>query len=118
MTHSSEGWDPSDGLGGAWHELGGGDLMEQDLMEQAEDTVPAMDDSPDGEERVRDFLTRHGGPGGPPSAGLIDPTQGWSEIYAADGYALRCDWSRTGSREAMNFTELPPAAASRDRGVP
>ncbi|MDP8985513.1 MAG: hypothetical protein M3N97_10815 [Pseudomonadota bacterium] len=85
-------------------------------MEQAEGTIPAMDDSPDGEERVGDFLARHGGPGAPPAAGLINPAQGWSEVYAADGYALRCDWSRTGSREEMNFTELPPA--SRDRGRP
>jgi hypothetical protein len=33
---------------------------------------------------------------------------GWSEVYAADGYRLRCDWSRMGSREEMKFSEIAP----------
>jgi hypothetical protein len=33
-------------------------------------------------------------------------TSGWSEAYAKDGYALRCDWSRVGCKEEMQFVEL------------
>jgi hypothetical protein len=68
------------------------------------------DVSSDGDERIREFLARHGGPAVPPSscgsaaAGL----NGWSEVYAADGYTLRCEWSRLGSRQEMSFTENPP----------
>jgi hypothetical protein len=29
----------------------------------------------------------------------------------ADGYTLRCDWSRMGTKEEMTFSELPPMAA-------
>lgn len=66
--------------------------------------------SADKEERVRDFLARHGGPAaraeraGDIVAGLC----GWSEIYAADGYALRCEWSKIGGRQEMQFIEKPP----------
>jgi hypothetical protein len=34
--------------------------------------------------------------------------QGWSEIYANDGYALRCEWSTFGSREEMKYSEIAP----------
>lgn len=33
---------------------------------------------------------------------------GWYEVYAADGYRLRCDWSRIGSREELKFSEIGP----------
>jgi hypothetical protein len=66
--------------------------------------------SPDSSDRILEFFSRHGGPGerrseaGERVAGM----SGWSEVYAADGYTLRCDWSRSGDREEMQFTELPP----------
>ena len=34
--------------------------------------------------------------------------QGWSEIYANDGYALRCEWSTLGSQERMQYSEVAP----------
>jgi hypothetical protein len=70
-----------------------------------------MDDpSPDHDERIKDFFARHGGPGSAPacegqSAGGV---QGWSEVYAGDGYALRCEWSTFGSRETMKYSEIAP----------
>lgn len=70
-----------------------------------------MDDvSSDRDERELDFFARHGGPATRParkerSAG---GEQGWSEVYANDGYVLRCDWSRFGTREEMKYTELAP----------
>ncbi len=87
-------------------------------MGQSNNSTPVRDASPDGEERVQDFLDRHGGPGASPAAGTIDPARGWSEVYAADGYTLRCDWSRTGTREEMNFAELPPTATGPARAGP
>jgi hypothetical protein len=30
-------------------------------------------------------------------------------VYAADGYTLRCDWSRFGSTEEMAFSEAAPS---------
>ncbi len=68
------------------------------------------DVAPDRDERIRDFFARHGGPGasaehkGESQGGV----QGWSEVFAADGYKLRCDWSRFGSREKMRYSEIPP----------
>ena len=68
------------------------------------------DTSPDRDDRIRDFLARHGGPSGKP--GRAEETQegakGWSEIYAQDGYALRCDWSRVGTRHEMSYSEVAP----------
>jgi hypothetical protein len=70
--------------------------------------------SPDDEDRIRDFLSRHGGPGkrvrraGESAEGM----RGWSEVYAEDGYVLRCDWSRMGSREEMQYSEISPDAAA------
>ena len=78
-------------------------------MSVNEDLGPG-DVSSDSNDRIREFLARHGGPaarkpgGGETVAGL----SGWSEVYAADGYTLRCDWSRMGSRQEMNFTETAP----------
>jgi hypothetical protein len=74
----------------------------------------AVDSSPDGEDRVEDFLARHGGPSTPPQhcAGSEDDIRGWSEVYAADGYTLRCDWSQMGSRKEMTFSEIPSRSAA------
>lgn len=72
-----------------------------------------MDDrSPDHDERIKDFFSRHGGPGEPraresQSAGGV---QGWSEVYAQDGYILRCEWSTFGTRETMEYSEIAPRA--------
>lgn len=66
--------------------------------------------SSDGNERVRQFLSRHGGPGaiGEREAESEQGTRGWSEVYAADGYALRCEWSKMGEKIEMLFREIPP----------
>jgi hypothetical protein len=66
--------------------------------------------SPDRDERIQDFLARHGGPGERPmrkgqSSGGI---HGWSEVYACDGYALRTEWSTFGTLEEMKYSEIPP----------
>ena len=73
---------------------------------------PAPDDdaSPDNAERLEDFLTRHGGEGQRPRRAVetAKDVQGWSEVYAADGYTLRCDWSKFGTNEDMKYSEIPP----------
>lgn len=66
--------------------------------------------SVDHHERVGEFKRRHGG--------LIDSASrnervesgcgGWSEIYAADGYVLRVEWSRSEMRGAMRVFEFRP----------
>jgi hypothetical protein len=73
------------------------------------------DASPDHDDRLRDFFARHGGqsalePRESQSAGGLE---GWSEVYANDGYALRCDWSTFGTRKEMKYSEVAPAAESR-----
>jgi hypothetical protein len=74
--------------------------------------------SPDSDDRVRDFLARHGGRGARPDrAGeIVANICGWSEIYAADGYALRCEWSRLGGRHEMQFIEKPPNGEKAQHG--
>jgi hypothetical protein len=71
---------------------------------------PAQDVSPDHAERIQDFLARHGGSGSRAAraADIAPEIQGWSEVYAADGYTLRCEWSRFGSKEDMKYSEIPP----------
>jgi hypothetical protein len=73
---------------------------------------PSGDISSDKADRMRDFFARHGGPSGDPIHHVETErgTSGWSETYAKDGYALRCDWSRVGGKEEMQFAELrrPP----------
>jgi len=66
--------------------------------------------SNDGAERVRDFLARHGGaaPDVEHEADYGEGTCGWSEVHAADGYRLRCEWSQLGSERRMNFVEFAP----------
>ena len=70
------------------------------------------DASPDHDDRLIDFFGRHGGASTRPmrkgqSAGGV---RGWSEVYANDGYTLRCDWSTFGSLEEMKYSELAPGA--------
>jgi hypothetical protein len=71
-------------------------------------------ESPDYVERIKDFFARHGGPGnranrdGESAEGM----QGWSEVYAGDGYVMRCDWTRFGNREEMKYSEIAPGAAA------
>jgi hypothetical protein len=73
-------------------------------------TDAANDCSPDRRERIRDFLDRHGGPAAVPSVNdtAAEGSSGWSEVYAADGFKLRCDWSEMGDRTEMQFVEIPP----------
>jgi len=71
--------------------------------------------SPDSSDRVRDFWERHGGPAALPSDSgeRVAGAGGWSEVYASDGYILRCEWSRTGDRREMQYTERPAQPPSR-----
>jgi hypothetical protein len=66
--------------------------------------------SPDSSDRIEDFLSRHGGAAARGSAkgDIVPGASGWSEVYAADGYTLRCEWSQIGDRQQMRFTENPP----------
>jgi hypothetical protein len=66
--------------------------------------------SSDGDFRVEQFLARHGGAGAAVEREDQDQegTRGWSEIYAADGYALRCEWTRIGGKTELQFLEVPP----------
>ncbi|GAC1306422.1 MAG: hypothetical protein NVSMB10_11140 [Steroidobacteraceae bacterium] len=66
------------------------------------------DASPDRDDRVADFLERHGGAGVAGRRHESADVWGWSEVYAADGYTLRCDWTKIGSQEEMRFSEIPP----------
>lgn len=80
-------------------------------MQQDEIGTPPGDVSPDSEDRIKDFLARHGGPeSGAARREQVDPAglKGWYEVYAADGYRLRCEWSRMGSREELQFREIRP----------
>jgi hypothetical protein len=72
-----------------------------------------QDVSPDHDDRLEDFFDRHGGRGSQPERNSeANEVQGWSEVYARDGYALRCEWSSFGSRKEMKYSEIAPAAAS------
>jgi hypothetical protein len=66
--------------------------------------------TPDDGDRINDFWSRHGGPGaGDVRKGETLPgISGWTETPAADGYILRCDWSRSGSRQELQYVEKPP----------
>lgn len=79
-------------------------------MQQDADASFGEDSSPDSQDRIREFLARHGGPSPQPNRkGTTEPgVRGWSEVFAADGYRLRCDWSRAGSRAEMKFSEISP----------
>ncbi len=62
--------------------------------------------------RSAEFLAHHGGEAARPPRHGDGARGGWSEVYAADGYTLRCEWSRMGSREEVRFTEIAPGAPS------
>jgi hypothetical protein len=83
--------------------LNPGGKMSQD---QESDLDPPSDDS----DRIKDFFSRHGGPGEVPrrSGRSQGGLRGWSEIVAHDGHVLRCDWSRTGTLEEMKYSEVAP----------
>jgi hypothetical protein len=84
-------------------------------VQQDESAIPDGDVSPDSQDRISDFLERHGGPGAPRRAEkAASGTGGWYEVYAADGYRLRCDWSSMGTYQELRFTELAPRAGSAD----
>jgi hypothetical protein len=88
-------------------------------QEQFEESVPS-DPSPDSEERICDFLTRHGGAGEPPKREGRDDlgVGGWYEIAAADGYRLRCEWSQMGSRAELRYVEISPKAHADSESPP
>jgi hypothetical protein len=83
--------------------------VQQDKSGNLPEDTPPGDVSPDSQDRIRDFMDRHGGPGSPRRQ-ATEPAgdRGWYEIYAADGYRLRCDWSRLGGREELKFSEIGP----------
>jgi hypothetical protein len=79
-------------------------------------SIGAVDGAPerlsaDHQDRIEDFMKRHGGPAPAASRqGCIEAGyRGWSEIYAADGYVLRTEWSRSELRGTMNVSELAPS---------
>lgn len=78
---------------------------------QPTDAADVDCESPDNSDRIQDFWNRHGGPGtGAIRKGQTLPgISGWSEVSAADGYILRCDWSRSGGRQELQYIEKPPA---------
>lgn len=84
---------------------------------QNDNVGTGADSSPDSEERIKDFLARHGGPGSTPRREESKPPgdRGWYEIYAADGHGLRCEWSRIGGREELKFSEVSPGAHAGGR---
>jgi hypothetical protein len=72
----------------------------------------------DGQHRIVDFLKRHGGaaPDVEHEAERFAGESGWSEVHAADGYRLRCEWSVFGSDERqMSFSEIAPESSTDDR---
>jgi hypothetical protein len=84
-------------------------FVQQDKSGNAPPGAPLGDVTPDSQDRIQDFLSRHGGPGAARrQAADAAGTAGWYEVYAADGYRLRCDWSRMGGREEMEFSEIGP----------
>jgi hypothetical protein len=69
--------------------------------------------------KVADFMERHGGEAMRPTRGENSPcgTRGWSEVYAVDGYALRCEWSRTDAKEGLQFLEIAGAPTTSVGGM-
>jgi hypothetical protein len=85
-------------------------------IQAATAAASAGDEPPEGfsadhQDRIEDFMKRHGGPAAEPSRrGRMDAGyRGWSELYAVDGYVLRTEWSRYELRGTMNVSEIPPA---------
>jgi hypothetical protein len=77
---------------------------------ESKELADADGESPDDSDRIKDFCSRHGGPGAmsPCKGDTLPGISGWTEVYAADGYVLRCDWSRSGGLREMQYTERPP----------
>jgi hypothetical protein len=84
-------------------------------MQPADATETDEDASSDSEDRIQDFFARHGGAGSRATRqqAFESGVRGWSEVYAADGYTLRCDWARTGMRKELAYSEIPPNSAAR-----
>jgi hypothetical protein len=80
------------------------------VQQDKQSARPDGDLSPDRDDRIQDFLARHGGSGPIPRRGERASTgdSGWYEVYAADGHKLRCEWSRIGEREELKFSEVAP----------
>jgi hypothetical protein len=59
---------------------------------------------------LRILFARHGGPGviHEMEGNGEQHTLGWSEVFAADGHKLRCEWSKAGTKTDMTFLEIPP----------
>jgi hypothetical protein len=71
----------------------------------------------DGRDRIANFLKRHGGAArdAEHEADRFAGESGWSEVHAADGFRLRCEWSVFGTEERhMSFAEIAPEAIRRD----
>jgi hypothetical protein len=82
-----------------------------------ESPFPGVVDA-DGKERIAAFLKRHGGaaPDVEHEADRLAGESGWSEVHAADGHRLRCEWSVFGSEERqMSFVEIAPEPTMADR---
>lgn len=65
--------------------------------------------SPDHDDRIKDFMARHGGAG--PKGERSDQRsdlQGWIEVDAVDGYVLRCEWDTSGTQAEMKYSEIAP----------
>ena len=62
------------------------------------------------EDRVRDFLHRHGDaePAQRRTGTLDQGLRGWAEIRARDGYVLRIEWSRSALRSTLTAIEQRP----------
>jgi hypothetical protein len=77
-------------------------------MREESASVVGFEPPSDDADRTRDFFARHGGPAtvpprhGQSSGGL----QGWSETQAADGWVLRCEWSRLNEVEEIKYSEI------------
>jgi hypothetical protein len=64
----------------------------------------------DGRNRIVEFLNRHGGaaPDAEHESDYCSGESGWSEVHAADGYRLRCEWTALGTEREMSFIEIAP----------
>jgi hypothetical protein len=80
------------------------------VQQENEGVAVDGDVTPDHQDRIADFLARHGGAGPASKREEKDASgdEGWYEVYAADGYRLRCEWSRMGGREELTFFEVAP----------
>lgn len=59
--------------------------------------------------QVRRFIAQHGRLRGDlQTRESQDGRRGWWELSAADGYRLRCDWSRDANEERIDFTRIAP----------